>query len=139
MIYRSKFWIMFLHILGLYTLLVVIDDGFDINYEAFLVGLIFVMLFSVVATYYFKITTFENHIRAYDFWGKYHSLEWRNITKVKSIQIVGLKYLRVYGDGQARPLWIPCFLRNMDEFVKDVHNKISHENPLYDYLQPSNA
>ena len=139
MIYRSKLGITFVHIFILFSTLVIIDDGLDIDYEAFLFATVCILLLTVAVVRYFKITITDGNLRAYDFWGMYHTLEWNSVTSVKAIRILGLKYVRVYGTTCKRPLWIPLFLNDMSGFEKEVCQILDVQHPFRNYLESNSS
>jgi hypothetical protein len=132
--YYPQFFIIFVHAFILFVLLIFIDNGVDINYEAFLVGSSVVAILTYAATRYFKIVVTDNYLRGYDFWGKYHTIDWGSVIGVKPIRIVGLKYLRVDNTESRRPLWIPLFLDDISGFRLEVIKRLNSDNPLKKYL-----
>jgi hypothetical protein len=103
-----------------FTILVFIDDGLDINIESFLVASLCALLFNYVLIRSFKITITDENMRSYDFWGKSHSIEWDSIVDVKPIQIAWLKYVRVIKTSTSRPLWEPIFFNDMYKFKRET-------------------
>ena len=133
--YRSKFFISFIHTFLIFCVLLFIDDGLDINFEAFFFGSGLLIILTYRAIRYFKITITDKYLKGYDCWGKYHSVDWASITGVKPIRIAGLKYFRVESTAFKRPLWIPHFLDNISGFKSEAIKRLSDENPLKKYLE----
>lgn len=133
-IYRSQFFITLIHSFLIFAILVFIDDGFDVNVEAFIFATGVAVILTYVAIRYFKITITDKSLKGYDCWGKYHTIDWNSITGVKPIRIAGLKYLRIENTDSKRPLWIPHFLDNFSKFKIEVLKRVTNENPLKIYL-----
>ena len=129
-IFRSSFFISFIHVYLIFLIIVFVGDGFDINIEAFFVGSAFVLIFTFVLIRYFKITITNTGIKGYGFWGKYHSIEWEDIVDVKPLRIIGLKYIRVFNTRTKRPLWLPLFLSDMNRFKEEIQAIVPHNNPM---------
>jgi hypothetical protein len=56
-------------------------------------------------------------IKAYDFWLRYHFVEWSSITAVRRFTYrLGSKYLLVSSTQSAKTLWVPLFLANRHRF-----------------------
>lgn len=84
---------------------------------------------------FYKITITNEGLRGYDFWGVYHTINWKGIIKVTPVKILGLKYIKINNEDSSRPLWIPLFLNDMDGFIKEVKGRLEADNPLQLYLQ----
>ncbi len=134
-IYRSKFIISFIHVFFGYCLFVLIEDGFDINPDAFVFGTIITIILTFAITRYYKIIVSDEYLRGYTFWGKYYSIPWETITNVKPIRIIGMKYIKVFNTLSKRPLWVPVFLNNMLSFKHEAIGKMKEENPMRIYLE----
>jgi len=134
MIYRSKFIISFIHVFLIFSLSVFISDGLNVDIEAFIFAFIYITIATYICIRYFKITITDEYLRGYDFWGKYHSVEWNNIISIKPIRIAGLKYVRVESKTLRRPLWVPLFLNDMCSFKAEVNKRLADGNPLKTFL-----
>jgi hypothetical protein len=56
-------------------------------------------------------------IKAYDFWLRYHFVEWSSITAVRRFTYrLGLKYLLVSSTQSPKTLWVPLFLADRHRF-----------------------
>ena len=134
-IYRSKFIISFVHIYLVFFILILVDDGLGIDYEALLFASVIVTILTFVVIRYFKITITDKYLNGYDFWGIYHSVDWGSIMDVKPIRIAGLRYFRIESTMSKRSLWIPFFLDNISGFKKESIKRLGENNPLKKYLE----
>ena len=69
-----------------------------------------------IAAAYFQVYVSPDGLRCFDFWGKYRFVRWDEITRQAPINVLGLKYLRVFGSSLRRPLWVPLFLQQDEMF-----------------------
>jgi len=132
--FTSKYLIMYLHMLILFFIIVVIDEGLDITWKPFVFGIIVMMPAAWIFTIYYDITLQDNSIKGYDVYGFYHIVEIDKITDIKPIQIAWLKYVRVLSPELKRPLWIPLFLNDMNLFIDEIEKKSEKNNSLRIFL-----
>jgi hypothetical protein len=71
----------------------------------------------------FPITIFHNGIKCYNYIGLYHFVEWHQITKVYRQSVEGYLYVFVETKNLKRPLTIPLYLENMEDFVNLIKKK----------------
>lgn len=77
-----------------------------------------------------KVSVSPTTLRARSFWGRYYKVSWSEITDVRPITLVHLKYLRVYCAKLPRPLWVPLFLADQEGFNQLIHQYAGPENLL---------
>ena len=94
----------------------------SINWHAYLWSLAAAAFVSAVWSLsmvaYYKVILTGEDIKGFNFWGMSRTLRWNDITAVKSVNFIGLRYLKVFSNRTSLPLWIPLFLKNMREFTK---------------------
>lgn len=72
----------------------------------------------------------------FDAWGFSLDVGWNNIERVKTITVFpGLSYLKVFSPELKRPLWLPLFLRNREDFFKVVTKYARPDSPLIEGLR----
>src|SRR5262245_36534973 len=135
--FRSSFWTTFAVILvwsvplalGVIVVLVIRSEGWGrVNWFALLlacgvavVGIFVLDLVGTVLVILFRVFVSPEGIRCYDFWGRYHTVTWPDVVDVRPINMLGLKYLRVYAEDVSTPVWVPTFLtdqRGFDDLVR---------------------
>lgn len=81
-----------------------------------------VLIFDVVAGLIliecYKVKLMPNGISCYNIWGIYSFVLWDEIRDVKTFNLLGLNYVRVFFRHSNTPLWVPTFLKNRDGFSK---------------------
>ena len=122
--FYMSFWRPFL-IFGLITLPAFFQISSDFNVYMF-DGLYFVTVFSVwisadalfvlIVNRFFPVFVGRSGLKCFDFWARYHHVDWASIHTVKPINWLGLKYLLVYSSQLARPIWLPVFLNEPSAF-----------------------
>ena len=83
--------------------------------------IIAIALINVVGTaiifHSFMVYISPRGIKAYDFWLRYHFVEWSSITTVRRFTYrLGLKYLLVSSTQSPKTLWVPLFLADRHRF-----------------------
>jgi hypothetical protein len=71
----------------------------------------------------FPVTVFHNGLKCYDIWGIFHFAKWDEVTKAYYTSVEGFGYVFVEVRGLKRPLTIPLYLENMDDFIKLIKEK----------------
>jgi hypothetical protein len=121
-----KFRILFLWIfitasLG-FTSLVVFENNDTFYWLAYGFAILFVLVFSLAFTFvmvaYFKVRLSNEGVKGFNVFGGAIYIEWINISNVKTINLLGLKFLRVFPKGTLLALWLPLFINNPDDFAK---------------------
>jgi hypothetical protein len=64
----------------------------------------------------FKIDVGPEGLRCPNAWGGYGFAAWDDVRSVRPINILGLRYLRVFTTTTVLPLWVPLFLADPDGF-----------------------
>jgi len=132
--FKSEYLITYIHIFIGLSILIIIDDGLDIDWEASIFATIFMIPITWLVIIYYKITLKDTSIKGYDVFGLYHTIELNEITKIKPTRIAWLKYVRVLSPKLKRPLWIPLFLKDMNSFIDEIENRSEKSDPLRVYL-----
>jgi len=97
-----------------------VTEGINIDWKSCVIALsgmlLFVLLYILTIIIYYKVTLTEDGIKGFNFWGKYRFVQWNEINNVKFINFCGLKFLRVFSKNERLSLWIPLFLKDMNDF-----------------------
>lgn len=83
---------------------------------AYLVLLVFSFACASVLVVVWKITLTAQGLNGFNFWGFYRFVPWQQIDHVKPFNFIGLRYLRVYSQGNDKPLWVPLFIKDYQSF-----------------------
>jgi apolipoprotein N-acyltransferase len=75
-----------------------------------------VFVFIVAAVVLFRVYVSAEGLRCYTFMGNYHTLGWPEIDTVRTINLLGLRYLRVGSSQSGHTVWVPLFLADMPRF-----------------------
>ncbi len=104
----------------LLTIVIVYEDGLDINLIAYGMAVGFVIVFCIISSFimsaYYKVTLNDNGLEGFNFWGISLFIEWGNITNVKPINFFGLPFLRVLPNNSRLALWVPLFMKDVNGF-----------------------
>lgn len=90
------------------------------------VGLLGVFLLSR----FFQIYVSRDRLGAYNSLGVYREARWSDIDKVRPLNVVGLRYLRVTDNESRIPLWVPLYLNDREGFYRRVCEYAGPEHPL---------
>jgi hypothetical protein len=88
----------------------------------------------LLAAAFFPVHVQPEGLRCYDFFGIYHLAKWSEITAVRPIWILGLRYLRVRSRDCPRVVWLPLFLAGKEEFTALVRERAGEEHMLTRFL-----
>jgi hypothetical protein len=91
-----------------------------------------VLLAAAIA--YYRVYVTPEGINCYDFFCFYHFARWDSIEEARPINLLGLKYLRVFSTDTSRPLWVPLFLSDMSGFRETIARHAEPNNPLLQSL-----
>jgi hypothetical protein len=81
-----------------------------------------------IALYRLELTSKGLHCG--DAYGLYRVARWGAITRVRPVNFLGLRYLRVYSTDTPRPRWLPLFLSDMPGFAAEVERLAGPDHPL---------
>ena len=116
------------------TALIVGLEGFDLDMVglavAFANGGFLSVFFTVFIVAYFKVYVSPASLRSFNSWGACRDVKWDDILSVTPINLVGLKYLRLYSARTTSPLWVPLFLSDAQRFTNLVRQYAGPKNPL---------
>jgi len=88
-----------------------------------------------------KVQVSQDGISGFNFWGgitRRAFVRWDEIEEVRPIRFFGLRYLRLFCKSIKKPLWIPLFLNNVNEFQKLVIQYSNEGNDIRGHLDESN-
>lgn len=95
---------------------------------------LYVLVLSIALVWLLPVYVSSKGIRSYTLWGNYDTVAWEGIDRVRAINLLGLRYVRLYSTSIRRPIWIPLFLARMKEFVTEVRARTSLDHPLNEYF-----
>jgi len=121
----------------IFTGFIVVENDASINWNAYVVALVSVVVFSMAWSFfmvlYYKTTLKNEGVKSFNFWGKSRFVEWENISKVKPVNFLGLKYLRVFTGNSGLALWVPLFIKNIESFAKQASTLPPEGNVFREY------
>src|SRR5262245_2866843 len=79
---------------------------------------------------YYRVYVTVDGISGYDVFGLHHFAAWPSIEEVRPINLLGLRYLRVWSSATPRPLWVPLFLADMPGFCVAIVDCAGPDHPL---------
>ena len=62
--------------------------------------------------------------------GGYRKALWSEINSVRPVNLMGLRYLRVYTNGSKSPIWVPLYLSDREGFYWRVCEFAGPQHPL---------
>ena len=115
-----------------------IRDGFKVDLVYLGAALIFLCTLSPLVAFVFaslfKITLKDTGIHGHNFWSTKKFVRWADISDVSTVNLFGLKYLRVSSVNSGLRLWLPLFLSNIDSFTETLKTNLPSENKLREYF-----
>jgi|GEM_PF-6816088 len=78
----------------------------------------------------FPVYVSDLGVRCPNTWGMYQFVVRREVTNVKPIKLLGLRYFRVYGNARRRPVWLPCFMAKPKLFWPYLLSLLERDSPL---------
>lgn len=69
-------------------------------------------------------------LKGYTFWGRRPCFAWHEIARAHTINLLGLRYMRVYSTKPGAPIWVPLFLADQEGFSLAVRRHTGLEHPL---------
>lgn len=88
-----------------------------------------------IAVRYYKTWINSVGIKAFNFKGEAHFIEWSSITKIKFLNLIGIKYLLVFSTQLSKPLWISVELNHFKRFRSLVFEYAGENHLLTKGLQ----
>jgi hypothetical protein len=132
--YYNSFVQMFVFLYFFYFFLIFILRKGQVQPLSFITGASLLMLFTALINRFFYVEVREGGVRGYDFWGRYHFVDWREMEKVEHRRVLNLTFLRIFYRSGKSPLWLPLFLKKREQFSSAVARLAPEDNPLKDYL-----
>jgi hypothetical protein len=115
---------------------------FNVSYHLLIGGVVAIGAGEVIAALlvWFFVTGIKVYagpagLRGHTFWGRSRKFAWSDIRSVRPINILGMKYLRVFPGEPGAPLWIPLFMATPARFGFVVRQYGGPEHPLAVALQ----
>jgi hypothetical protein len=93
-------------------------------------SLILLVPLTGLVVWYFKVFVHPDGLRCCDAWGLYRSVAWSDITGVRPLNLVGLRYLLVSSSSLRGALWLPVYLVDRHRFAERVCQAAGPEHPL---------
>lgn len=93
-----------------------------------------IYLFFGIAAYFMPVTVFEQGIKCYTYNGWYQKVAWEDMDEAYHESVHGLPYVVVESSGHKKPITIPLFLKNMQDFNDLVIRLSDRDNPLAEFL-----
>jgi len=81
----------------------------------------------------FSVEIDSSGIRAANTWGVKQKLKWDEITNCRPFNLLGLRYVRLYGGKSRWGIWLPDFLSNKQEFINLTFEFAPTSNPIIKY------
>lgn len=78
----------------------------------------------------FRVRVGPEGLRAFNAWGLYRTVDWKDIEAVQLVSLLGLRYARAEIDKVGGPLWIPLFLARREQFAAMVREYAGADHPL---------
>lgn len=85
---------------------------------------------SVLVSWLAPITLSKNGLRSYTILGVYHSIEWKQISRVEGFSVLGIRYAKVYSQLGGAPIWLPAFLARPDRFFAQIRQQTVYSNEV---------
>ena len=105
---------------------------------AYLVGVTAGAIFTAIAVtsmyWLLPCRVTNTDIRGYNFWGFPSKSSWSEVTEMKPINLLGLKYLRIYSKGHYWALWFPLQISNCASTHESLANLDEKPRQLLVYL-----
>ncbi len=124
------------------VMLALIEQGFS-NWiewlDSIAFGVFLAALYSAIIVAHFRIGISSRGIDGHDVFGRRRFVPWALLESAKFINFAGLRYVRLFAEDGARPLWLPLFLSNQDEFERTVQHFAPGENTLPRYFKERTA
>ncbi len=121
----------------------VAEDGLNVDIRAMAVTVLIypplalplAPILTAILVAYFRVYIYADGIRSYDFWGRYHYLQWSDIEMIRPINLLGFSYVRLYSNGKSPTISIPLFLVGIDRVKELVTQYAEPDNPLALYFE----
>jgi hypothetical protein len=78
----------------------------------------------------YRVYVLDDGVRGYTAWGTYRTLRWPEIERVRPVNLLGLRYLRVWSDRGGPTVWVPLFLADLPGFRTAVRESAGEGHPL---------
>ena len=138
--YKAAFWPTLRVMLGWsalpFLMLVPLLFGFDLWQLGRILLAITVLDLIAVAVYVhsYPVNVQVDGITGYDHWGQEWHLPWEAISRVRPVNLLGFKFLKVHCEYSGVSLWLPLFLADPQGFRAGVARYGMPGQPLWDYF-----
>ena len=72
----------------------------------------------------------QEGIRSFNIWGAYRLVLWSDIREIRPVNLLGLKYLRIYSAAIDWPVWLPLYLSDIGGFVTQARQHAGADHPI---------
>ncbi len=100
------------------------------------ISFIFCFLLIGVCTYFYKITLYNDGLSSYNPWESFkcYHMKWIDMKYLTIKSVFGYKYYYITSSDQKKYLWVPCNIKNKEQFIKDVQSLINKDHVLLKYI-----
>jgi hypothetical protein len=121
----------------LFLILIVITEGFHINWGALTFASGFAFVFPIAYSWMLSLllpSAFSaDGIYGHSFWGPRRFVRWQDIASVRTFRLVNLLWLRIYAtDGTVT--WLPLFQSRSQEFRQEIQRLAALNSPVLNYI-----
>ncbi|MBS0205012.1 MAG: hypothetical protein JSS49_19060 [Planctomycetes bacterium] len=102
--------------------------------SAAVMAMIAAAMAALVAVVVVSLHVYQDGLLGQDCWGRRCWITWTSVSRVARINIVGLRYLKIYGDAGSRVLWMPEFLARRLECDNVILALVPQDHPLREQL-----
>ena len=99
-------------------------------------GIFFVPLLTILFTKCFPVIVKTEGLRSYNAFGFYKDIIWEDIRNIKLINLLGVKYIRIYSISKESPIWIPLWLKDNHSFLKSIKSCGGNNEMFSVYFEP---
>jgi hypothetical protein len=93
-------------------------------------GVLAAFLCAWLVALYFTLKVGPHGVYGHSFWGVRQFVGWQEIADIRTFDFFNLGFLRLYGVGRTRPVWMPLFLARRAECVQELRRVAPPGNPV---------
>lgn len=98
--------------------------------SAAVMALIAGLMAAVIGVVVVSLHVYQDGLLGQDCWGRRCWIPWTDVSRVVPVNIVGLRYLRIYGTSGTRVMWMPRFLGRRMECDNVILGLVPLDHPL---------
>jgi hypothetical protein len=118
---------------------VLIQDGLDFGRSALGFASVWVVVLSFVgscmASYLFPDAISPEGVYGHGFWGQRQFVRWEDITAVRPLRILSLRWLRVYSRTDNKTTWLGLSHSRAIEYYQEIKRLAPSDSPILNYLK----